>query len=134
MVVESRCLIVINYYVAIFIFAGWIPTSIPASCLTTAPRFERPQAQRSAVVPSKPLLEHNPRGSPITLQGKPKIGLNNSMDQGYEMSSQDIMELIRSMKTQLLETLQGRGVRSAVNIDGKYFFVLIVLHMRVGLF
>lgn len=115
--------------ILLFQIAGYIPPSLPISCLTTAPRFERP-TQRPAIPGSssstkRPLVEHNPRGSPIP--NRPKTskgpGLNNSMEQGYEMSSHDIMELIQAMRNQLTETIQGKGpITKPMNIDGTFLF------------
>ncbi|ODM91618.1 Serine/threonine-protein kinase PLK1 [Orchesella cincta] len=99
-----------------FLTQNFIPNSLPVSCLTTAPRFDRttrPAAPASSNT-KRPLVEHNPRGSPIA--NRPKTtgkggNMNTSMEQGYEMSSQDIMELIQTMKNQIVEALTGKGVR-----------------------
>ncbi|CAL8071770.1 unnamed protein product [Orchesella dallaii] len=101
-----------------FLTQNFIPNSLPVSCLTTAPRFDRGNS-RPAPPPGssskRPLVEHNPRGSPIANRPKTTAkggNMNNSMEQGYEMSSADIMELIQSMRNQIVEALNGKGVRS----------------------
>lgn len=94
-----------------------------------APRFERQQQQhqqRTVVAPAssnskRPLVEHNPRGSPLS--NRPKTtgklpGLNNSMEHGYEMTSSDIMDLIQTMRKLLSETLQGKGPIGGPLIEG----------------
>jgi len=105
-----------------FLTHSFIPSSLPVSCLTTAPRFEKQQRPVKSGVPlgsssKRPLVEHNPRGSPISHYPKSSgkgPGLNNSMERGYEMTSSDIMELIQSMRNQLVETIQGKGPLKAI--------------------
>ena len=105
-----------------FITKNYIPSSLPASCLTMPPRFDHraSYAHAPSAATKRPLLEHNPRspaGGPSSGGGGSSAEGKNR-DQATKSSAAQYMKMLHRQVKSLLEA-EGTHKRTSMDDDAE---------------